>query len=156
SENVRSAFLTASSEEQFQEPTSETGFELYETNLIHASTNSEHNEQFSETTTETGLELSENTEYTLSQTSEGSVWTPSASQEDVNSRRRKVLGSFLLTCGASHVIKTLTAEWRVCSERTKSDYIIKTSKILNEVLNVLVPGQETDVLQAIMESKKTE
>ncbi|VDI05698.1 Hypothetical predicted protein [Mytilus galloprovincialis] len=135
-------------------PSDDTHATLQEKNLIHASTNSEHNEQFSETTTETGLELSENTEYTLSQTSEGSVWTPSASQEDVNSRKRKALDSFLLTCGASPVKKTLTAEWRVCSERTKSDYIIKTSKILNEVLNVLVPGQETDVLQAIMERKK--
>ncbi|CAC5407949.1 unnamed protein product [Mytilus coruscus] len=95
-----------------------------------------------------------NTEYTLSQTSEGSVWTPSASQEDGNSKKRKALDSFLLTCGASPVKKTLTAEWRGCSERTKSDYIIKTTKILNEVLNVLVPGQETDVLQAIMERKK--
>ncbi|CAC5406446.1 unnamed protein product [Mytilus coruscus] len=95
-----------------------------------------------------------NTEYTLSQTSEGSVWTPSASQEDGNSKKKKALDSFLLTCGASPVKKTLTAEWRGCSERTKSDYIIKTTKILNEVLNALVPGQETDVLQAIMERKK--
>ncbi|CAC5379457.1 unnamed protein product [Mytilus coruscus] len=93
----------------------------------------------------------DNYTYTLSQTSEGSVWTPSASQEDGNSKKRKALDSFLLTCGASPVKKTLTAEWIGCSERTKSDYIIKTTKILNEVLNVLVPGQETDVLQAIME-----
>ncbi|CAC5418339.1 unnamed protein product [Mytilus coruscus] len=163
----------ASSGEHFQEPTSETGFELYETNLIHASTNStqENNEQFSETTTELDLNYlryleiddhhcieascsdycDNNTECTLSQTSEGSVWIPSASKEDGNSKKRKALDSFLLTCGASPVKKTLTAKWRGCAERTKSYYyIIQTTKILNEVLNVLVPGQETDVLQAIM------
>ncbi|XP_063438390.1 uncharacterized protein LOC134719312 [Mytilus trossulus] len=185
SENMRSASLTASSGEQFQEPPSETGFELYENTEYTLSQTSQGSvwtpsasqgsvwtpsaSQGSVWTPSASQgsvwtpSASQGSVWTPSASqgsvrtpsaSQGSVWTPSASQEDVNSRKRKALDSFLLTCGASPVKKTLTAEWRGCSERTKSDYIIKTTKILNEVLNVLVPGQETDVLQAIMKCNK--
>ena len=96
------------------------------------------------------------TDCTLSQTSVGSIWTPSASQEiDSCSLKRKALDNFLAACGASPVKKTLVSDWEDCSERTKKDYILKTKKILSEVLNVLVPGQEQHVLEAVVKDKES-
>lgn len=58
----------------------------------------------------------------------------------------------LSICGASPVKKTLSSDWNACSERTKRDYILKTKKILAEVLSVLAPGQQEHVLEAVIKN----
>lgn len=62
------------------------------------------------------------------------------------------MDNFLSICGASPVKKTLSSDWNGCSERTKRDYILKTKKILAEVLSVLAPGQQEHVLEAVIKN----
>lgn len=86
--------------------------------------------------------------------SSGSVWTPTASQDNASeisacNLKRKALDQFLTICDASPIKKTLTANWEDCSDRTKKDYILKTKKILSEVIDVLAPGQGHYLLEAL-------
>lgn len=65
--------------------------------------------------------------------------------------KREALDNFISICGASSV-KTLSSDWNACSERTKRDYILKTKKIIAEVLSVLARVQQEHVLEAVIKN----
>ena len=67
------------------------------------------------------------------------------------SMKKKALDNFLDACGHSPVKKTLTCTWESSSERTKTDYMVKAEKIFHDILSVLAPGQERNVMSSILE-----
>ncbi|CAC5355562.1 unnamed protein product [Mytilus coruscus] len=86
--------------------------------------------------------------------SQGSIWTPSSSQ-DLTSKKRKALENFLEVCGLSPVKKYLSCTWSEASDRTKTDYVKKSRKIFNEVLNVLAPNQEESIANVLFASNNS-
>ncbi|CAC5386290.1 unnamed protein product [Mytilus coruscus] len=80
-------------------------------------------------------------ETVYSQSSQYSEWQDS--QESPSRKRKIALNTFLETVDISPVKKTLTVDFDLASERTKNDYVRKAKRIMNSVLGILVPQQES-------------
>lgn len=67
--------------------------------------------------------------------------------------KRKALDDFAEKCGLSPIKKQMKINWSEASDRTRSDYLIKTKSILKEVANVLAPVQDQNLLNVLSNSK---
>lgn len=67
--------------------------------------------------------------------------------------KRKALDDFAEKCGLSPIKKQMKINWSEASDRTRSDYLIKTQSILKEVANVLAPVQDQNLLNVLFNSK---
>ncbi|XP_013404412.1 uncharacterized protein LOC106169495 [Lingula anatina] len=85
------------------------------------------------------------------ESSQGSEWLPNSQEAE---DKRLALDNFLEMCGVSPIKKTLQVSWELSSDRTKADYIIKSKKIINEVLNVLAPGQGNMLFQDVLNARE--
>ncbi|XP_078338287.1 uncharacterized protein LOC111121882 isoform X2 [Crassostrea virginica] len=93
--------------------------------------------------------------------SQGSLWMPNSQNSytstdtactdntDFISEKRKYLDSFLASCGLSPVKKQMRGDWTTSSDRTRNDYLKKAKQILQQVAEVLVPGQGDYLLNEI-------
>ncbi|CAC5392039.1 unnamed protein product [Mytilus coruscus] len=89
-------------------------------------------------------------ETVYSQSSQYSEWQDS--QESPSRKRKIALNTFLETVDISPVKKTLTVDFDLASERTKNDYVRKAKRIMNSVLGILVPQQESLLEEVLYES----
>ncbi|CAC5391325.1 unnamed protein product [Mytilus coruscus] len=89
-------------------------------------------------------------ETVYSQSSQYSEWQDS--QESPSRKRKIALNTFLETVDISPVKKTLTLDFDLASERTKNDYVRKAKRIMNSVLGILVPQQESLLEEVLYES----
>lgn len=90
------------------------------------------------------------------QSSQGSCWLPGSQDTDTSdlseevemsgTAKRKALDDFAEKCGLSPIKKQMKINWSEASDRTRSDYLIKTKSILKEVANVLAPCKQIAML----------
>ena len=84
-----------------------------------------------------------------SQNSYTSTDTACTDSTDFISEKRKYLDSFLASCGLSPVKKQMRGDRTTSSDRTRNDYLKKAKQILQQVAEVLVPGQGDYLLNEI-------
>ena len=95
--------------------------------------------------------------------SQGSLWLLNSQDTDTSdhmeysdiphhdmSVKHKALDNFLQSCGLSPVKKQLKINWNQSSEHTQYDYTMKIEQIFVLVVNVLAPGQGSNLLHSVM------